>query len=318
MVEIARRRAVFTCPDGNESGWGLQHVAPNAELCSMNLMILEMIKNLRGFRHYIHVATDDINKVNEQVIQNWQMYGDVTYGKIEDLAGSDLSIFYYMDGRYCHNSRVLYYDYNTLSVRRYNRILKSDPLFPAVNTRQFRRIKDKKEGPFTVALVSSFYEGRQPEWILDPLLSILKDTDRLVITYKDGGYDKKLLRRKNIWQVPCIIDATQKAFSLSDVIIYAHNKDYKTPLGRLFVEACASRIPVICHKSGYPATIDKPIALFFENEKELNEGICKLRNDPDFGEQLGANAHLWASSHDISIEIGTWKRLIKNVLTGYY
>jgi hypothetical protein len=184
---------------------------------------------------------------------------------------------------------------------------------PAIRSRAMRGIrKNRKPQPYTLGLFSSGELGKYPSELVRWLMAHIPNDTRLIISQVDPTVRPRD-SRKQVWQIPVMLEATLKGIQMSDVVIYAHSSDYTTPYGRLSAEMLAGGVPVICERRGAVTTRyeDRKHVLYFDDPEQILHHVETLRTNTVMAETLAANGQMLASWDDMTIHIGEIKRLLR-------
>lgn len=183
---------------------------------------------------------------------------------------------------------------------------------PGIRSRSMRNLRKRRpKQPFSISILTSGEHSKRPDKLIQWLIQHKPEDVRLIISHNDTIPAD--VKDRTVWKVPIMLDAAIKGIQLSDIGIYAHSADYVTPYGKLLWEMLASGMPVICERRG--AITDELInmqhLLYFETPEQILEHIQYLRTYKREAETLSANGQLIASWQDITIHIGSIKKVLR-------
>ena len=314
----------------------LLHILGTSALDSMSVFALELIQMLPEYNHTVWMY-DEPASLDMTLLMAMQAAGvnllHVDKGGELNAAGFGAGIVYDVPYVDCYgNKPVIYYKYqnepcfNPDIILTPNKSLDDHREYfmpPAIRTRIFGSVGNRKQwqsinvvDSFSIGIFSSGRADKYPADLIKYFMDNLPDDMRLIHTAIKGG-PKPDKQKPNVWMVPLMLDAVLKGMAMSDVAIYAHGPDYTTKWGRLCFELLSTGKPVICERRGGPMQLlkDKVHTMFFETPAEAMELVKMLRQNPDVGEQLGANGRMLAGWQDIATHLGTLKTILRAVGT---
>lgn len=194
---------------------------------------------------------------------------------------------------------------------------------PMIGARSMRRLKLRaKSNKYTVGIITSGTPGKYPGKQVMELLGKLPDDIVVYLTtlpkYTHPGVELAIAARKERNAVVgCVLRPMAGLSYLLhlDVLVHATHTTNHEPYGRLVVEAAAAGIPVICEQRGvFEKTAEHEWnTLVYKTTDEVIAHIARLRADEALRSRLIANGQLWASWHDVSVHIGKFKRLLREI-----
>lgn len=306
----------------------LLHILNTNQIDSMSVFALELIQLLPEYNHTVWVYADPSKMDN-----TWMLAMQATGANLlhversGELNAADFGagIVYDMPDVDCYgNKPVIYYQYHhepcfdpdiVLQPYEYRYCHKTFKMPPAIRSRVFASVgRQPKTNPFSVGIFSSGRPDKYPAALIKYFMDNIPDDMRLIHTAIKGG-PVPSRPRPNVWMVPLMLDAVLKGMSMSDMAIYAHGPDYTTKWGRLCFELLSTGKPVICERRGNLMDLmnDRVHTRFFNTPEEAMELVKMLRQNPDVGEQLGANGRMLAGWQDINTHLGTLKTVLRMV-----
>ena len=195
---------------------------------------------------------------------------------------------------------------------------------PLIHTRALRRLAGPG-GPYTVGLLNSGRYDKFPCSLAMHMLSALDPDMHLIMTslnqYKHPGMKAAIDEARSkagkggayLSLCPVHPSGGLQYTVRADVMVYGTASNYHAPYSRLVVESMAMGKPVIVERRGVFAELLEhgKTALLFDSPEEAVDHVRRLRQDKKLAEKLGANAQLWASWQDITVNIGTWKEMLR-------
>ena len=325
----------------------LVHILPTAGVSGELMFVIDLIKDLSEYNHYIIFEKFD-TKIDFDIIWLLQSVGAnvlfVDYLTPEILAKEQPSgaIIYNLEGHSGIGAACpsIYYSFGT-----YDPLIKCDMVIsaseyacehdckgnklnldkeyvipPAINTRVLRYY-NKQDDNFIVGLITSGTRNKYPCSFVIDLLSKLKDTPlalTILDNYKHPGIQlaiSEYAKTRKLITCPLKITAGLYYIAHCDVLIYATADNYFEPYSRTVTEAMAFGRPVICENRGcFPTLFEhNNNMLMFNMVDEAIEHINKLKKDKTMRSMLGLNAQLRSSWEDISIHSGKIKKVLRMI-----
>jgi hypothetical protein len=263
--------------------------------------------------------------ITEETIAAGKYSAAILYGvKGHDRIGTVIPTIYYAHGGYDNTpgdniliacSRyTITHDYNGNVVEH---ILPDHVIPPALNSRALRgHAKGDKSGAIGILSTPDHY----PTALIDYFVSKLESMKpKLIVSAppKQLGTPRKW-QEASVKTQRLLIAPTKPTVAAScmknlDVLVYGSSDDHFPPYGRTVVEAMAAGLPVVCERKGALAEMltDNEHVMMFDSPEEAYDKVLFLHEHKDVAERLAANAALWASWQDISVNVGRIKGILR-------
>ena len=325
----------------------LLHVLPSTVVSGELLYLLDLVKELTDYNHYVIFEKLDskmdldiiwllqsvginvlfADTITPEVIEREQASGMILYNIVGHAGiGAVCPSIYYSYGVYDPSPNCTM----TIAASEYactrdckGNELKLDTSFiipPSINTR-ILRYYTKPPSNFTVGLITSGTRDKYPCSFMIELLSKLKGVTLALTTldkYTHPGLKLAIDEyTKTNKTIQCQLKITAGLYYISrcDVLLYANADKYYEPYNRTVVEAMAFGRPVICeNRSCFPTLFEhKNNILLFNMVDEVVDYIDKLKNDSTLYSSIGLNGQLRSSWEDISIHAGKFKKALRMI-----
>ena len=322
----------------------LAHVLPDLRVGGCLLFIYDLAAALTGYQHVLLYETSptavdpdvlwisqmfglDVQQapmITEETIAAGQYSAAILYSvKGHDRIGDVVPTIYYAYGEYDNtphdNILIACSKYAVTTNSRGEKIEHILPDYvipPAFNSRALRAHKDAKGG--TIGILSTadnypyelvaYFAAKLPAAALKLVISTPTARPEMLANWQAISSSTQRLFFAAV--KPTAASSYMKGL---DILVYGSGAEHFPAYGRLAMEAMASGLPVVCERKGAPAELltDNEHVMMFDSPEEAYDKALFLHEHRDIAERLAANAALWASWQDISVNIGRIKGILR-------